>query len=60
MVCGHCRKTKKVMFVIEAAPKVKDDKLRAQLDAEGRGNIAGDLNLCIKCYRDGMATPVAA
>lgn len=70
MACEHCKKEplertaeKKLgiafTFVIEAAPPVKDKELRKQLDAEGRGAAAGEGEICMWCYRDGLKRSAA-
>lgn len=71
MACEHCKKEplertaeKKLgiafTFVIEAAPSVKDKELKKRLDEDGRGAAAGELELCMWCYADGLKKRSAA
>lgn len=71
MACEHCKKEpleraaeKKLgiafTFVLEAAPAVKDKTLKKQLDEAERGAAAGELELCMWCYADGIKKRSAA
>lgn len=53
MICSLCRQEKMFVFELDAAPRVKDEALQRQLDADGRGAAAGPLHLCSKCMLEG-------
>ena len=57
VICGNCRKVQlpnAAMFVMDAAPVAKDEKLAKQLAEEGRGAVLGDLHLCVRCWIGGL------
>lgn len=43
-----------VVFVVDAAPALKDPKAEAALAALGRGSSLGNLELCPSCYKEGL------